>query len=90
MAQHRHWPAVLHVISGCQLFFFPRPLPSNAELLGGTMELHGHHVTLACFHGVNFRAKSWALFQLKGPNIFFSTEAQHIPHNGGFVSGHVK
>lgn len=46
------------------------------------MSLHGNHMTLACFHGPNFRSKSWALFHLEEPNIAFWTEAQKIWEDG--------
>ncbi|KAK7891575.1 hypothetical protein WMY93_023538 [Mugilogobius chulae] len=46
------------------------------------MSLHGNHMTLACFHGPNFRSKSWALFHLEEPNITFWTEAQKIWEDG--------
>ncbi|KAF9409050.1 hypothetical protein HW555_011474, partial [Spodoptera exigua] len=47
-------------------------------VLGGTMELHGTNISLACFHGNSFKAKSWALFSLKDPSISFATEAQQV------------
>lgn len=50
--------------------------------LGGSMSLHGNHMTLACFHGPNFRSKSWVLFHLEEPNIAFWTEAQKIWEDG--------
>ncbi|XP_026672113.1 transmembrane protein KIAA1109-like [Ceratina calcarata] len=43
------------------------------------MELHGCNISLACFHGINFKSKSWAIFSLKEPCISFTTEAQEIP-----------
>lgn len=43
------------------------------------MELKGNNISLACFHGINFKTKSWALFSLKEPCITFNTEAQEIP-----------
>lgn len=58
---------------------FQIPLPLNGTVLGGTMELHGSNISLACFHGINFKSKSWALFSLKEPCISFATEAQEIP-----------
>jgi Fragile site-associated protein C-terminus len=61
---------------------------STGTILGGTMELHGDHISLACFHGVNFKSKSWALFSLKDPCISFATEAQEIPGEGMFHDIH--
>ncbi|MFT7806383.1 uncharacterized protein KIAA1109 homolog isoform X8 [Arapaima gigas] len=81
-AHHRHWPNVLKVISGCHISLFQMPLPEDSVQLGGSMSLHGNHMTLACFHGPNFRAKSWALFHLEEPNIAFWTEAQKILEEG--------
>lgn len=31
------------------------PLPQSGTVLGGTMELHGKNISLACFHGINFK-----------------------------------
>jgi len=81
-AHHRHWPGVLKVIAGCHISLFQVPLPEDAVQLGGSMSLHGNHMTLACFHGPNFRSKSWALFHLEEPNIAFWTEAQKILEDG--------
>ncbi|KAJ8281426.1 hypothetical protein GJAV_G00067550 [Gymnothorax javanicus] len=75
-AHHRHWPDVLRVVAGCHISLFQMPLPEDAMQLGGSINLHGNHMTLACFHGPNFRSKSWALFHLEEPNIAFWTEAQ--------------
>ncbi|XP_058048402.1 bridge-like lipid transfer protein family member 1 isoform X6 [Ahaetulla prasina] len=80
-AHHRHWPGVLKVMSGCHISLFQFPLPEDGKF-GGSMSLHGNHMTLACFHGPNFRSKSWALFHLEEPNIAFWTEAQKIWQEG--------
>lgn len=81
-AHHRHWPGVLTLLSGRHLALFQPPLPQDGLQLGGSMSLHGNHMTLACFHGPNFRSKSWALFHLEEPNIAFWTEAQKIWEDG--------
>ncbi|KAJ6668797.1 hypothetical protein lerEdw1_012281 [Lerista edwardsae] len=81
-AHHRHWPGVLKVVSGCHISLFQIPLPEDGMQFGGSMSLHGNHMTLACFHGPNFRSKSWALFHLEEPNIAFWTEAQKIWQEG--------
>nr|XP_056711844.1 bridge-like lipid transfer protein family member 1 [Euleptes europaea] len=81
-AHHRHWPGVLKVVSGCHISLFQNPLPEDGMQFGGSMSLHGNHMTLACFHGPNFRSKSWALFHLEEPNIAFWTEAQKIWQEG--------
>ncbi|XP_076066750.1 transmembrane protein KIAA1109 homolog tweek isoform X4 [Oratosquilla oratoria] len=76
---HRHWQGVLHRVSGLKLTTLPQPLPVTGTLLGGSMELHGKTISLACFHGINFKSKSWALFSLKEPFINFMSEVQDIP-----------
>ncbi|KAL0113128.1 hypothetical protein PUN28_012379 [Cardiocondyla obscurior] len=76
---HRHWQRVLTQVAGLQLGSLRFSLPSTGTVLGGTMELHGCNISLACFHGINFKSKSWALFSLKEPCISFATEAQEIP-----------
>lgn len=76
---HRHWQRVLGQVGGLHLSTLSFPLPMSGTILGGTMELHGNNISLACFHGINFKSKSWALFSLKEPCISFATEAQEIP-----------
>ncbi|GBP70037.1 Uncharacterized protein KIAA1109 [Eumeta japonica] len=61
----------------------------DGTVLGGTMELHGSNVSLACFHGTSFKAKSWALFSIKDPCISFATEAQHLANEDGEMEVHV-
>lgn len=72
---HRHWQKPLEEIQGLFLTTLGVPLTKRGTILGGTMELHGKNISLACFHGINFKSKSWALFSLKEPCINFSTEA---------------
>ncbi|XP_031358006.1 transmembrane protein KIAA1109 isoform X3 [Photinus pyralis] len=79
---HRHWQRVLTQVTGLQLSTMHTPLPTSGTVLGGTMELHGNNISLACFHGINFKSKSWALFSLREPCITFNTEAQEIPSTG--------
>lgn len=76
--------------------FAPPPLDPVADgarpagmVLGGTMELHGTNVSLACFHGTSFKAKSWALFSLKDPCLSFATEAQQTADEAGELEVHV-
>ena len=49
---HQHWQEVLRRVAGLQVATLPTPLPSTGTILGGTMELHGDHISLACFHGL--------------------------------------
>lgn len=87
---HRHWQRVLSQVAGLRLCTLVRhfSLPESGTVLGGTMELHGQNVSLACFHGINFKTKSWALFSLREPSISFNTEAQEIPSASGGKGPH--
>lgn len=67
---------------GLTLSTLSLPLPETGVVLGGTIELHGRNISLACFHGINFKAKSWALFSLRDPCINFATEAKHVDPSG--------
>lgn len=49
------------------------------------MSLKGKNLTLACFHGMNFKAKSWALFIMHEPYIIFATESQQLPEGGRYT-----
>lgn len=75
---HRHWQKPLKQAMGLMLSTLSAPLPDSGIVLGGTMELHGRNISLACFHGINFKAKSWALFSLRDPCINFATEAKKV------------
>jgi hypothetical protein len=88
LRHHRHWQEVLEKVSHMAISSMATPLPDSGTVLGGTMDLHGNNISLACFHGVNFKAKSWALFSLKEPFISFSTEAQET-HSSDSGSVHV-
>jgi len=82
MRHHRHWQRVLEKVSLMSISSLLNPLPASGTVLGGTMDLHGSNISLACFHGMNFKAKSWALFSLKEPFISFQTEAQETHSEG--------
>lgn len=86
---HRHWQKALRHVGGLQLNTVHWPLPPTGTVLGGTVELRGQNISLACFHGINFKSKSWALFSLKEPCISFNTEAQEIPSAGQGHDVHV-
>ncbi|CAG9097779.1 unnamed protein product [Plutella xylostella] len=89
LRHHRHWQKVLQLITGVRLTTLPETMQCNGTVLGGTMELQGTNVSLACFHGNSFKAKSWALFSLKEPCISFATEAQQRPNEEGEMEVHV-
>lgn len=82
---HRHWQKVMAQVAALQLHTMDIPLPASGTVLGGTMELHGNNISLACFHGINFKSKNWALFSLKEPSITFNTEGQEIPSTTGKI-----
>lgn len=52
---HRHWQKPLRDSVGLFLTTLNVPLPNSGTVLGGTMELHGKNISLACFHGINFK-----------------------------------
>jgi len=78
VSHHRHWQHALERASGVKIKNLAIPLPKSGSILGGRLELSGKHISLACFHGINFKAKSWALFSLKDPFISFNSEAQGV------------
>ena len=85
LRHHRHWQKILSIVSGCKLSMFDFTLPKEGTIAGGTMTLRGNSFSLACFHGINFRCKSWALFVMDEPIVHFATEAQEIINDGQFV-----
>ena len=52
---HRHWQKTLKAVSGAYLHNFPDPLPEIGTILGGTFELYGNNISIACFADINFR-----------------------------------
>ncbi|GFR30030.1 transmembrane protein KIAA1109 [Trichonephila clavata] len=64
-------------------------LPDMGTILGGTMDLHGYNISLACFHGINFRSKAWAIFSMRKPTISFATEAQDVVKDDGSIATHI-
>jgi hypothetical protein len=58
-------------ISGIKIYTLPFKLGDMGSVLGGVLELRGNHISVACFHGINFKSKSWALFSLKGRDSQF-------------------
>lgn len=71
------------MISGLKLNTMSCALPNIGTILGGTMDLHGYNISLACFHGINFRSKAWAIFSMRKPTISFATEAQDVVQEDG-------
>ncbi|XP_071088521.1 bridge-like lipid transfer protein family member 1 [Haliotis cracherodii] len=85
LRHHRHWQGALEQLVGCNFRMLPQILPSEGMILGGTVTLQGENLSLASFHGINFRSKSWAIFNIREPYIYFSTEAQKTPDRGTHV-----
>jgi hypothetical protein len=79
---HRHWQKAFEMIADCKFSMLPSTIPKLGTILGGNITLHGNNLTLACFHGINFRSKSWALFSLNEAFIVFATEAQKTQEGG--------
>ena len=65
---------MLNAVRSLKLSVLSSPLPERGVLLGGSLTLHGKAVSLACFHGVNFRSQSWVLFTLQRPYIAFASK----------------
>ncbi|XP_069356448.1 bridge-like lipid transfer protein family member 1 [Maniola hyperantus] len=84
LRHHRHWQKVLQLIAAAP----HNKLHPRGTVLGGTLELQGSNISLACFHGNSLKAKSWALFSLKDPCISFATEAQQIEDEDGSPEVH--
>ena len=82
---HRHWQRALELVVGCRFSMLPSMIPKQGTILGGNMSLKGKNLTLACFHGMNFKAKSWALFIMHEPYIIFATESQQLPEGGMYT-----
>ena len=57
-------------------------LPTEGMILGGNLTLQGQNLSLACFHGINFRSKAWAIFTMNDVYISFATEAQKTQDQG--------
>lgn len=46
----------------------------HVDMNGGEIVLQGHNLTIVVFHGLNFKARQWALFSLNEPQINFITD----------------
>ena len=79
LKEHRHWQSVFDfLIQTFHIAHKNQPRPEGMRL-GGQVTLQGRQALLACFHGLNFRSSSWALFTLREPKLEFETEALQIP-----------
>jgi len=72
--KYQHW---IELINGLHLIHLRNIDTSNITekniSLSGRLDLHGSYVSLACFHGPNFRSQNWALFTFREPDVSFST-----------------
>lgn len=83
LSHHRHWQKALEFVTGIyQVKDVPDLFPTAGTILGGTIEVKAQNISLACFFGVNFRSKSWAVFSLKQPSFVFMTESQRVKSDG--------
>ena len=54
------------------------PASEKGTVVGGSLELTGSEVLLACFHGLNFRSQTWALFSISQPCATFSSKVGSV------------
>ncbi|KAL5108967.1 hypothetical protein TcWFU_005461 [Taenia crassiceps] len=54
---------------------------SVPPVLGGSLQLAGNSLALACFAGTFRSAPDWAVFNMQHPTICFETEAQREPRH---------
>lgn len=76
--KYQHWSKVLCKISGLKSDVLPSPLPQKGTVVGGTLELSCWEVSLACFHGLNFRSQTWALFSISQPSVSYSSKVASV------------
>ncbi|XP_041461922.1 transmembrane protein KIAA1109-like isoform X2 [Lytechinus variegatus] len=77
--EHQHWQSVFDfLIQTFHKAHKNQPRPEGMRL-GGQVTLQGRQALLACFHGLNFRSNSWALFTMREPKVEFETEALQVP-----------
>eukprot|EP00794_Sanderia_malayensis_P007184 gene7184-7990_t len=74
--KYQHWVEILNVIPGLELNNV-RNAFKNA-VIGGSLTLKSNFISLACFHGSNFRAQTWGLFSINEPVIRFATETECV------------
>lgn len=65
-------------ISGLKSSVLPSPLPQKGTVVGGTLEMSCWEVSLACFHGMNFRSQTWALFSSSQPSATYSSKVASL------------
>ncbi|XP_065669615.1 bridge-like lipid transfer protein family member 1 isoform X3 [Hydra vulgaris] len=53
-------------------------IPNKNVLIGGKLLIKGNFLSLACFHGSNFRSQNWALFTLREPCVEFTSETKVV------------
>lgn len=66
---------------GLMLSTLSVPLPKTGIVLGGTIELHGTNISLACFHGINFKVMKTIDNKITSKlNTFFSFYNSRLNH----------
>ena len=76
--KYQHWSKVLSKISGLKSDVLSSALPQKGTVVGGSLEMSCWEVSLACFHGLNFRSQTWALFSITQPSVSYSTKVASV------------
>lgn len=76
--KYQHWVELLNGLYGKSLNNITARLPDKNIVLGGTLGLHGNFVSIACFHGSNFRSQNWGLFTIREPCLQFVSETRVV------------
>lgn len=80
-SESNHWQTIFKWCS--QVFGGQTSSSCQGLQLGGQITLQGKKAVVTCFHGLNFRSSSWALFTLREPHIQFETNAFELPAEQG-------
>ena len=76
--KYQHWIELMNGLYGLQLNNLPARIPDKNVVLGGRLSLCGNFVSLACFHGANFRTQNWGLFTVREPGLEFTSETRVV------------
>lgn len=76
--KYQHWSKVLCRIPGFKSDALLSPLPLKGIVVGGTLQISCWEVLLACFHGLNFRSQTWALFSITEPSASYYTKVASV------------
>lgn len=81
MREESHWHTIFKWCR--EVFGIQSSTLAQGLQLGGQVTLQGKKAVVTCFHGLNFRSSSWALFALREPHIQFETNAFELPPEQG-------